>query len=879
MRKPRPARLAAALATTTALTVGTISAATFAEGSPRVPTPESVIGWEPCADYKLATSEQLTEYYRKLDDASDRIKVVDIGKSSKGRPMIMALISSADNLKPKNLQRFKDISRRLATDGNLSKTEANKLAEKGKSVAWVDFGLHSVEVAGHQAGPLFTHRLVTGESEEMRRIRDDVITIVMPNMNPDGTTMVADWYRKQLGTKFEHTNPPELYNKYGGHDNNRDWYMYNLPETRNIGRQLYHEWFPQLVHNVHQHADFPSRITVPPFKDPVNPAIQPEVVRGVNLVGDAMGRRLEAEGKVGALSANTYDMWWNGGMRSAPYYHNMVGILTETAHAWPSPATYDPKDFPKTFANGESTKTPSIFYPSPWKGGKWNLRQSCEYISTASMAMVDEASQKRADWLRGMHRMGQQAVKAGANETYVVPADQVDLPTAVKMVNVLRRGGVEVERATKSFTAGERTYPAGSFLIRGAQTFRPYLDDLLNPQQYPDRRQYPDGPPDPPYDITGWTLPMQMGVTVDKYQTRINAATKPVDQAAVRAGSVSDKAVLALDPRVNNSVLAVNRLLAAGATVSRSTASVTTNAGKWPAGTFLVPAKGDVRKKAAAQARQLGLNLAGVDKVPDSARKLTAPRVGLYYPWGGALSEEEQARGAATVGGGSRDEGWTRYTLEKFGFNQDKLTDQKVRAGNLKKNYDVIVLPDASYAALRDGQKPGSMPEEYTGGMTEEGVAHLKEFVKQGGTLVTFNNAEELARKGLGVPVKDVTEGKKETEFFAPGTLLNMQFDANQPIAWGMPEKGVGFFSYSPAFEVAAGADSVQNVARYPSEKALASGWILGEQTLHNRSAAVDAKIGDGHAVLLGFRPQNRSQTHGTFKLLFNALYLGSMSK
>lgn len=291
---------------------------------------------------------------------------------------------------------------------------------------------------------------------------------------------------------------------------------------------------------------------------------------------------------------------------------------------------------------------------------------------------------------------------------------------------------------------------------------------------------------------------MQMGVTVDKYQTRINAATKPVDQAAVRAGSVSDKAVLALDPRVNNSVLAVNRLLAAGATVSRSTASVTTNAGKWPAGTFLVPAKGDVRKKAAAQARQLGLNLAGVDKVPDSARKLTAPRVGLYYPWGGALSEEEQARGAATVGGGSRDEGWTRYTLEKFGFNQDKLTDQKVRAGNLKKNYDVIVLPDASYAALRDGQKPGSMPEEYTGGMTEEGVAHLKEFVKQGGTLVTFNNAEELARKGLGVPVKDVTEGKKETEFFAPGTLLNMQFDANQPIAWGMPEKGSGSSPTAP---------------------------------------------------------------------------------
>ncbi|MGW2514877.1 M14 family metallopeptidase [Streptomyces scopuliridis] len=885
MRRIRPVWLAAALVTTIALTAGTVSATTSSGHSGHsghsggVPTPESVIGWKPCADRKMATSEQIAGYFHKLDDSSDRIKVVNIGRSSEGRPMLMALISSEENLKSKNLQRYKDISRTLATSGHLSKAKADKLADEGKSVAWVDFGIHSNETASSQTAPLFAQRLVTGESKEMRRVRDDVITIVVPDMNPDGTTMIADWYNDHVGTKYEWTNPPDLWNKYAGHDNNRDWYMFNLPESRNIARQLYQEWFPQLIHNIHQTADFPARITVPPFKDPVNPNIPAEVTRGVNLVGDAMTRRLDSEGKTGALSRATYDMWWNGGMRSAPYYHNMVGILTETAHGWPSPATYDPKDFPATFANGESTKTPSIFYPSPWKGGEWHLRDSCEYMSSASMAMLGEASQKRADWLRGMNRMGEQAVKAGAKETYVVPADQIDLPTAVKMVNVLRTGGVEVERATKPFSAGKRTYPAGSFVIRGAQTFRPYLHDLLNPQHYPDRRQYPGGPPEPPYDITGWTLPMQMGVKVDKYETRVQAVTKTIARATVAAGSVSNKAVLALDPRVNNSALAVNHLLAAGAAVSRSTAPVTTDAGKRPAGTFLVSANGDVRKKAATQARQLGLNLAGVDKVPDTARKLTAPRIGLYSRWGGAISEQDRATGGAWGDGGNMDEGWTRYTLEQYGFNQDKLTDQKVRAGDLKKHYDVIVLPDATYAAMRDGQKPGSMPQKYTGGMTKEGVANLKEFVKQGGTLVTLNNAEELARKGLGVPVKDVTEGKKESDFFAPGTLLNMKFDPTQPIAWGLPEQGVGFFANSPAFEAAAGADSVQTVASYPGEKLLASGWILGEKTLYNRSAAVDAKLGDGHAVLLGFRPQNRGQTYGTYKLLFNSLYLGGMNK
>ncbi|MEV0086455.1 M14 metallopeptidase family protein [Saccharopolyspora sp. NPDC050642] len=839
-----------------------------------VPTPESVIGWQPCADRKMASYEQIADYFRHLDDTSDRIQLVEIGKSSGGRPMLMALISSEQNLKPKNLQRYKEISRRLAT-GEPAAAEAEQLAREGKSIAWVDFGIHSAEIASGQTAPMFAHRLVTGESEEMRRIRDDVITIVVPNMNPDGTTMVADWYNEHVGTPYERTFPPELYNKYAGHDNNRDWYMFNLPESQNIGRQLYHEWFPQLIHNIHQTAPYPARIFVPPFEEPVNPNINPETTRGVNLVGDAMTRRLDSEGKTGAVSRTTFDMWWNGGMRSAPYFHNMVGILTETAHTWPTPATYDPKDFPPTFPNGESTSQPSAFYPSPWRGGEWHLRDSCEYMATTSMAMLDVASEKRDEWLRGIYRMGRAAIDAGANESYVIPADQTDFPTAVKLVNVLRMGGIEVERATAPFSVQNRTYPAGSFIVRGAQAFRPYLTDLLNAQVYPNREQYPGGPPDAPYDITGWTLPMQMGVQVDKHAQRVPAVGEPVDRAAPPRGRISEKPVLALDPRVNDSVAAVNALLGRGASIARSTTPVATDAGEWPAGTFLM-SNAD-RAKVAEVADRFGLVVAGADRLPEGTKALTAPRVGLYYPWGGAMSPQALATGSTSTGGGNIDEGWTRFLLEQYGFNQDKLTDDEVRAGQLRQRYDVIVLPDATYAAMRDGQKPGSMPPEYTGGMTEAGVANLKQFVADGGVLVTLNNAEELARTGLGVPVRDVTEGLKDTEFFAPGTLLNMRFDPNQPIAWGMPERGVGFFARSPGF--ATDAHSVRTVASYPDEKLLASGWILGEQTLHNRSAAVDAQVGQGHVVLLGFRPQHRGQSHGTYKLLFNSLFLSTTAK
>jgi len=818
-----------------------------------VPTPQQVIGFEACADYRLATYEQIIRYFRALDEASPRMQMSAIGRTTEGRQMQLAVISSEENLKSFNLVRYQEIARRLARAEGLDDEEARTLSYNGKAVVWVDYGIHTTENASQQAAMMFAHRLVSDNSPEFKHIRDNVITLVVPSMNPDGNTMIADWYREHRGERWE-LSLPELYQHYAGHDNNRDWYMFNLRESRNIAKQLYQEWTPQIIHNNHQSGPFPSRIFIPPFEDPPNPNIQPLAMRGVNLVGDAMSRRLDQEGKEGAVSRVQFDTWWNGGMRSAPYYHNMVGILTETAHTNPAPAVYDPADFPERFANGELTSQPSTFYPSPYKGGEWHLKDSCEYMTSASYGMLELAAEKSQEFLYDIYQMGRDAIEAGKDETYVVPADQADFPTAVRLIEALRIGGIDVERATEPFTAGDTRYPAGSFVIRGAQAFRPHLTDLLNRQVYPDRRLYPDGPPEPPYDITGWTLPLQMNVKVDKYETPVSVRTRPVGTPRVPPGTAPAEATaFALDPRVNESFTAVNRLLKAGDEVARATEPV----GDLPAGAFLVEAGDGTAERMAAIATELGLNVSAVDAIPDSARPLRAPRIGLYHAWGGNM-----------------DEGWTRYVLEDFEFPYERLHDADVRAGDLNERFDVIVLPDATYNSMLNGSS--NLPPEYTGGMTEAGVDNIEAFAQAGGTVVTMDTASQFATRALGVDITDVTEGKEETELFIPGTLLRLDPDPDDPVAWGMPEQTAAFFANSPAFSVPDGSPA-RTVASYATEDLLMSGWLVGEELIHGTSAVLEAPVGQGRAVILGFRTQHRAQAHGTYKLLFNSIYLSGL--
>ena len=839
-----------------------------------IPSPASVIGWEPCADYKLATYEQIENYFRTLAAAApERVRLVDMGKTTEGRTQVLAIVSSEENLR--QLDRFKSIARRLALaragTRPLTDAEARALAGEGKAVVWIDFGLHSIEVAHAQTAPLLLYKAVADESEEMRFVRDNVILLLVANMNPDGTTMVASWYRENLGKVWE-SRLPELWHKYVGHDDNRDWYMMNQVETRNSARQLYFEWFPQIVYNQHQTGPFPSRIFVPPFDDPMNPNIPPLVMRGVNLVGDAMTRRLDEEGKRGAVSRIGFDTWWNGGMRTAPYFHNMVGILTETSHASATPATYDPRTFPKFFAGTTvPTLEPTTYYPSPYRGGEWHLSDSCNIMLTTSMAALEIGAKRRQEWLYDIYQMGRDAIRANARETFVIPAEQWDAGTAVKLVNVLRLGGIEIERAKAPFSAGGRQYGVGSFVIRGAQPFEPYVKDLLTPQVYPDMRLYPGGPPKRPYDITGWTLSYQMGVRADRIEEAVDVATEPVDVATMPlgtspAGMAGQPYYFAIDPRSNDAFIAVNRLLKDKIPVYRATQAVAGGGTDFPAGLFLMEPTTSWGWLVDA-ARPLGINVVVGPTVPSNPARvrLRAPRIGLYHGWGGNM-----------------DEGWTRWLLEQFEFPYSSVFDRDVRDGNLRAKFDVILLPDATYDQMLDGLPPGSMPDIYTGGMTARGIANVVDFVNQGGTLVAMDRAGELPLTAFNLPIRNVTREQRDTDFYIPGSILRVAVDPTHPVAYGMPPEAAAFFIHSPAFTLNDRAaslpvsDRIHVVARYPESNLLMSGWMLGEPVIAGRAAVVEAAVGKGRVVLLGFRSEHRGQTHGTYKLLFNSLLLAT---
>lgn len=818
-----------------------------ASSSPAAPpSPEQVFGFQPGADYKLADYTMIVDYYHKLAAAlPERVRVMDIGPTAEGQTMILAVISAPENLR--QLERYRETSRRLALVRCLNDEQARQLAREGKAIVWIDGGLHASEVAHAQHSPELAYRVATEESEAMRFIRENVILLQVPVMNPDGLNKIAAWYKKNVGTPYELAEMPWLYHKYIGHDNNRDWYAMTQPETRNVARLLYQEWFPQIVYNHHQSGPFPSRIFVPPFDEPVNPNIPPLIVRGVHVVGDAITARLEKEGKPGAVSRIGFDMWWNGGMRTVPYFHNMVGILTETAlYRYATPRFYKPEEIPQRFRNGVSAKDPSSTYPNPWRGGWWRLRDPIEYMLTSSLAVLDIGARLREDWLYNIYRMGKWAIQAGEKGSpyaYVIPPEQWDSGSAIEMIRTLQLGGVEVHRAKTEFTADGKKYPAGSFVILASQPFRAYVLDLLEPQKYPDLRVHPGGPPKRPYDMTGWTLPLQMGVTVARMEKPFSAGLEPtveVDAPARRRDGI-------LSRRENETFRLVNQALKAGKNVY--VAEGTFAGGE--AGTFIVGTS-----------------------APSGANVLRqrAPRIGLYQSWVASM-----------------DEGWTRWLLEQYGFDYTTLHDEDVRAGHLAEKFDCVILPQQEFRGLLSGHQPGDTPRnefsdiprepvvqrpEYTGGLGLEGAYELKRFVLAGGTLIALDTAANLPIQLFGIPVRNALANLSNSEFYAPGSLFRIEVTTGHPLTYGLPKETIAFFVNSPVFEAFRDANVL---ARYPKKEVLASGWLLGESHIAGRGALVEAPLGKGRVVLIGFRCQFRGQPRATFKVLFNSIYQSAL--
>jgi hypothetical protein len=818
-----------------------------------VPEPKQHFGFSPGDDNKLVNYSELIAYFQKLESTSNRIKLVNFGKTEMGKPMYMALISDAANLA--KLDHYRAISRKLAL-GNGGKEEALRLSLEGKAVVWIDSGLHASEVAPSQHAPHLAHKMLTDESEEVRRIRRNVILIQIPCINPDGLDWIADWHRKNAGTPYEGASLPRLYQKYAGHDNNRDWFMLNLEETRHVTRQLFQEWFPQIVYNQHQAPPFPARIFVPPYAEPLNPHIPAPVMEGINLIGAAMKERFAREDKPGILSYWGFDAWWNGGLRSVPAFHNMHGILTETAGTGPAPRTYNTRDLPERFGNGMPAREPSVFYQRPWMGGRWGMREAIDYMLTADFAILDFAASRPNHFLFKAWELAQANIELGRKGkpfAYAVPMDQGDKHSAMEMVRRLNLSGIVVQRAKAPFQAGGKTYPAGTLVMPAGQPFRPYLVDLMEPQKYPEIKTGQSGPTKRPYDVAGWTLPMMMGVQVERIDDRFDASLDNDPDLRLPPPS--------LDRRDNSSFLATIDLLKQGVKVRWAADGAILADGKSPAAEF---AKG--------------------------VYELHTPRVALYEPYTANM-----------------DTGWTQWLLDYFRVPYTIVHNADFRNGPLRSKFDTIILASQNSQSILHGTREGESSSsrsgsrtssrqrpEYTGGITLAGLAAIEEFVKAGGTLIAFDAASELPVQFFPLPVtariRSSTSSESGAEssndgFYSPGSLLRMTVEGNSPLTAGMPKEAYLFTTGGQAWDINLMAEfnkgdrETRALVRYASSNLLASGWLSGERTITGKAAMIQARHGQGQVVMFGFRPQFRGQTFGTFKLLLNAIYLGSAKK
>ncbi len=885
--------------------LGLVLAFGHSAAAQNLPTPEQYLGFRVGTDKKLATWPQVVAYMKMASERSDRVRFAELGKTTMGNPFILLTISS-----PKNLARLEEIradQRRLAYPYMLEEGEAEKIIARNPAVMLITMTIHSSEIGSTQMSLELVHHLATEKSPFVENILDHVVFLLAPSVNPDGQLLVIDWYNKNVGTEFEFAPMPWLYHKYTGHDDNRDSYALTQVESRYTAKVLYKDWFPVVFLDEHQMGSNGARIFVPPFTDPVNPNIDPAVIAASNLLGMRMFMDLNAAGYEGVVYDQTYNWWWQGSAKNGAWYHNMAGLLTEVASARLAspieqqrarPGQPRAREF-EGFAEGAppgggdprrplpppADTWPRTSYPRPWLGGTWTLRNIVDYEATITWALLDEVAANHQMLTRNFFRLNRKSIeegKRGEPFAYVIPAAQHDPGAAAKMLDVLDQSGIEIYRAPAAFTADGKQYDAGSYVIPMAQPFRNYAKDLLEPQKYPMKPVAPGVAPERPYDVTGWTLPLQMGVSggfvskaFDSKLERVSPIPLPggVLAAEVSGGAATGKSrgiTYLLPHEWNSSARAVNRLWnESGADVDVSWATEKFKAGgrEYPVGTILVRGKGGkdpgtALLKIASETHVALRSTNAALSVP--VTKLHAPRIGLYQPWTASM-----------------DEGWTRWLLEQYDFSFTTLHNAEIRAGKLGDRYDVIVFASQSKNSILNGTRGEFQRPEYRGGIGEDGAKAIEDFVQGGGTLVTLDEAADFAIDSLGLPVRNLLRGVPADKFYCPGAVLQILVDNQNPVAYGMPSKTSAYFLNSPAFELTAPFTTsvARTIARYPGTNALQSGWIGGPEYLYDKAGAVEVAHGKGRVVLLGFRAQFRGQPQATFKLLFNALHWSAAEK
>ncbi len=799
----------------------------------QITTPQAHLGRPLGADFTLADWKEVSGYFKLLATQSPRIRTLPVGTTAEGREFLISIISSEQNLA--KLDEIKQHARTLADPRGKSQAQLDQAVRDGRAIVFISCAMHATEAAAPQFGMELAHQLATSDEEPWRSAREQVVTVIFPTTNPDGLDLVVDWYRKTVGTPHEASDLLRLYQLYAGHDNNRDWFMLTQPETRIVTKLLYSEWFPTVYWDVHQQGKSGERMFVPPFRDPLSPNLDAGIIGGINTLGTRAVLDMTRDGKTGIASGVTFDMWWNGGNRNVPVRHNIIGLLTEAASAdIATPVFLEPTRIEAP--DGLSGNAPSNQFLKPWPGGWWRIRDIIDYEMSFARSLLAGVSREREMWLRTILEASQHAVQTGAHSAptaWLIPSDNTDPYAVRKLLETLLLGGVELHAADAPIDADGRTYPAGTIVIRRDQPYGQHVKDLFDIQRYPGSS--------PPYDTAGWTLPLLMGVRRVEVMGAVPAGLHPVISLDDAAKPFTG------DARAKGTTLSSHHgdtwtALAAALQHKREHAFITSGE---QAGLF-VPLEGEPK---------------------DALPVRTMPRIGLYSPWSGSM-----------------DEGWMRYVLDSQKIPYVTVRNEMIRAGNLGTFLDALIIPSISPAQLDKGRAAGSIPDAYAGGLAPEGAVAIEEFVRAGGTLITFSAASRWAIDVFKAPLVDVTTEPANKEFSCPGSILRAVPESHAFTA-GLPPSMSVFFSRGQAFREMtmeernksnAAAEKPQFLLRYPPTRVLQSGWIAKPEAIESEAAWVRLSHGAGHVHLFGFQPHYRAWTQGTFQLVFRAAFLES---
>lgn len=821
-----------------------------------IPTPDSYFGFHLGSDGNLATWDKMVPYFKLVADKSPRVNYEKVGDTTQGNPYVMLTISSPKNLK--NLDRLVEINRRLADSRGLSQTEAQSLAREGKPFYYIQAGIHATEVGNSQAMLEVAHRLATDTSPTIRKILDNAVILLVPSQNPDGLVMVNDYFKKTAGTNFARTYP-DLYQKYTGHDDNRDWFMLTQAESR-LMVSIQNKYHPQLFQDAHQAGQTGVRMFTPPYLAPHDTNIDPITVQQTNLVGMAMQRGMTAAGLKGGGWGSTYDYW--SPSRQYQVYHGTARLLTEAASA-------QDLAYPFTSNGPIGPQQISTNFLEPYEKSTWTLRDIMDYTSQTFYSGVEALANDPYTYLYNTYQISHKAVTNTSSYAYVIAANQRD-PQAVRdTIDILHTGAVEVHQAKAPFTAGGKSYPTGSYVVYTKQPYFGFAKTLLEAQDYPSLAQYPGGPPQRPYDVTAQTLPMLLGFQADLVKTPFTVNARLLTQVSPQRVSMpaapADHGAYVVGPESYGVYQIVSALQKAGVPTFRAAAEFTDNGSTYAAGTLVIPPSDQARTVLQRQSKATGIAVSTIAEAPrvEGVQLRPNTRIGLIKP------------------PNNMPAGWLMWMFDQYKVNYKivKANDYK----NLGQKFDALVMPSGvTKDNIVKGLDSTKYPKEWKWayGVGEDGWKALHDFVADGGTLVANGKSTGTAQALFDLPLKSVLPTDPST-FYAPGSLLAQEFDTNNPVAWGISKDNPVWFQNDAAYQITDTSKyAPQVVSKYPAtDEQLRSGWLIGGEYLKGAVNDVAWTVGKGTVVTFGNQSAFRTWNRAEQKMIFNSMYNGPSTK